>query len=326
MLNDTALRQQLPHVLSSTNLGFLGDRYQGKVRDNYSVGTSRVLVTTDRLSCFDVVVTSIPFKGQVLNQLAVYWLNATKSIVPNHLLAVPDSNVVVGRQADVLPVEVVVRAYLAGSAWRDYSAGKLLSGVKVPAGLKMSERLSAPIITPSTKAAHGSHDMPISEAEVLSQGLVERKLWEKIRETALALFELGRAEVAKRGLLLVDTKYEFGLVDGKLTLVDELHTLDSSRFWVESSYDQRFKAGQNPEMLDKEPTRQWLLERGYKGDGPVPEFTDDHRVAIARHYIDAYAKICGQAFEGEVGPVEPRIESNLRRWQLESSKALPIGW
>ena len=314
MINQADLHRQLEFVLTDTDFSFLGARYAGKVRENYSAGDRRYLITSDRLSCFDVVVTSIPFKGQVLNQLAAFWFNKTSSIIPNHIIDIPDPNVMVVRSCKVLPVEVVVRGHLAGSAWRDYTAGRAVSGIQLPPGLANFSKLPEPLLTPSTKAAHGDHDTPISEAEIVSSGLVDKNLWAQVHETALALFAAGQAEAARHGLILADTKYEFGTVDGKLILVDEIHTLDSSRYWIESSFSQRTAAGSSPEMLDKEPTRQWLLEKGFNGNGPIPEFTPEHRVQIAQHYTGSYERITGLPFAGEVGPVRERIEARLREY------------
>lgn len=317
MIQDSQLKAQIPYVLTATDFQFLGEKYGGKVRDNYTRGDVRFLITSDRLSCFDVVVTSIPFKGQVLNQIASYWFEKTKDIVPNHIIDLPDPNVMVGRTCAVMPVEVVVRSYLTGSAWRDYQAGKAISGITLPAGMRASEKLPQPIITPSTKADKGSHDKPISEAEILSSGIVERKLWEKIREVSFALFERGQSKAAQQGLILVDTKYEFGLYKGHLYLVDEIHTLDSSRYWVASTYKERFERGETPEMLDKEPVRQWLLQQGFSGDGKIPEFSEARRVEIARHYVDSCSRITGVEFEAEVGDVNKRIEQRLRNYQVK---------
>ena len=313
MISDADLFKQLEYVLSETNYPFLGKRYVGKVRDNYVKDGVRYLIATDRLSCFDVVVTTIPFKGQVLTQLAQHWFKLSKDIIEDHIIDIPDPNVMVVKNCEILPVEIIVRGYITGSAWRDYQAGKAISGITLPAGLRPSEKLPEIIITPSTKAEKGSHDTPISEAEILSSNLVARPLWEKTKETALALFALGQREAAKSGLILVDTKYEFGLLNGKLILADEIHTLDSSRYWVAESYSQRFLSGEPPVMLDKEPTRQWLLSKGYMGDGPIPEFTDTHRAQIARHYIDSFTKITREEFKGEVGSVVERIEERLKK-------------
>lgn len=268
-------------------------------------------MTTDRLSCFDIIVTTIPFKGQVLNQLALYWFEKASSIVPVHVVSSPDPNVIVGREAQVVPIEVVVRGYLAGSAWRDYEAGRSISGVSLPQGMKRSQKLPQPILTPSTKAKKGDHDEPISEDTIVAQKIVSEDLWQQIRTAALRLFDLGTKVAAQKGLILVDTKYEFGLCDGELMLVDELHTLDSSRYWVASEYVSRFQSGQDQVMLDKEPTRQWLISKGFMGEGPIPYFTDEHRVSIAKHYIQSYEKITGRSFEPVPGPALKRIENTL---------------
>lgn len=311
MISDNDLFTQLDFVLEATHFESIGERYEGKVRDTYRRGDERILITTDRLSCFDRVVTSVPFKGQVLNQLAVHWFGLTEHIVPNHLIEVPDPNVMRVRNCQIVPVEVVVRGYLAGSAWRDYAAGRPVSGVVFPPGMRFGDELPEPTLTPSTKAVKGLHDEPVSEQEIVARGMVESGVWGAIREAALALFDLGQRESAARGLVLVDTKYEFGLIDGELVLADEIHTLDSSRYWVAGTLGPRLDRGEDPEMLDKEPTRQWLLQQGFKGDGTIPDFTAAHRVDIARHYIDCFERISARSFGGQVGPVLPRIAAAL---------------
>ena len=318
MLTDQLLHDQLQYVLTGTDFPWLGEKYEGKVRDSYVDGEIRYLITTDRLSCFDVVVTTVPFKGQVLNQLAVSWFRESESIVQNHIIDVPDPSVMVTQNCEILPVEVIVRGYLTGSAWRDYEAGKAISGVRLPEGLRPSQLLDEVIITPSTKAEKGSHDMPISEEEILASKLVDPKIWEGVKEAAFALFALGQQRADEQGLILVDTKYEFGLLNGTFVLADEIHTLDSSRYWIKETYRDRFEKGEAPQMLDKEPTRQWLLEQGYQGDGPIPEFTDEHRVAIARRYIDSFELISGSSFEGTIGSVVDRIGDNLQRYKKAS--------
>lgn len=316
MLTDSDLRTQLPFVLNETSLDFLGEKYSGKVRDNYTCGDVRYLITSDRLSCFDVVVTTVPFKGEVLNRVAAHWFARTNDILPNHLLDMPDPAVMVVKNCEVLQIEVIVRAYITGSAWRDYEAGREISGVRLAPGLRASQKLPEPILTPSVKAPKGQHDEPISEREILAGNLVPAALWEQIREAAFGLFAIGSRRAEERGLILVDTKYEFGLYKGKLTLVDEIHTLDSSRYWIRATYQDLFEKGAAPQMLDKEPTRQWLLSKGYKGEGKVPEFTDDHRVEISRHYIDSAEKIMGETFTAEVGPTHDRIERRLKGYRL----------
>lgn len=313
-MKEADIKAQLPHVLTATHFDFLGQRYEGKVRDNYSLGDTRFIITSDRLSAFDVVVTTIPFKGQVLNHLAAFWFKCTEQIIPNHIIDIPHSNAFVVKSCEILPVEVVVRAYLSGSAWRDYQAGKAVSGIKLPAGLRASQKLPETLITPSIKAPRGEHDTPISRAEIVSGGLVSEKLWSQVSEVALNLFAAGAKHAEQRGLILVDTKYEFGLYKGQLILADEIHTLDSSRYWIAATYAQRFESGESPEMLDKEPTRQWLLSQGYQGQGPVPHFSDEHRVDFARRYLDSAFKITGIELETKVGPVLPQVEAALRAY------------
>ncbi|MBI5390076.1 phosphoribosylaminoimidazolesuccinocarboxamide synthase [Candidatus Woesearchaeota archaeon] len=312
MTNREILHKQLSHTLKETNFPQLGQRYVGKVRDNYTLGKKRVIITTDRLSAFDKVLTTIPFKGQVLNQLAAFWFEQTKQIIPNHVITIPDPNVMVVKECSVFPIEMVVRGYLAGSAWRDYQAGKDISGIKLSKGMKMSQKFPTPLLTPSTKAATG-HDEHISREEILRQKLVDPKLYEQMERIALALFKKGTEVVAKQGLILVDTKYEFGLLDGKLVLADEIHTPDSSRFWYADTYEDLFKAGKDQRMLDKEFLRQWLIrEKKYMGDGPLPNIPDDIRVEVAWRYIKAYEEITGTLFKAVVGDPLQRIEQNLK--------------
>ena len=310
----------IPTPLQETNFTWLGERYVGKVRDSYVRDRARVLIATDRLSAFDRVITTVPGKGQVLTQLAKFWFNRCASVVENHVIDVPDPCVMIGREVSIIPVEVVVRGYVAGSAWRDYIAGNLVSGVKLPPGLREFDRLLQPILTPSTKEAFGKHDMPISEAEIVSRGLVTGPLWERIRETALRLFEVGTKELDGRGLLFADTKYEFGLLDGRLVLADEIHTLDSSRFWVAASYEERLHRGEAPEMLDKEPIRRWLMERNFKGDGPLPVIPDEYRMELVRHYAKSFTMITGIECAIDTSDPLDRIERNLRSYFKIPSK------
>lgn len=312
MISKEILYNQLQFVLDETNFDFLGKKYRGKVRDTYSKNGNLYLIASDRLSCFDRVLTSIPFKGEVLTRLAHQWFELSKNIIANHVIDVPDPNVMLVSECQIVPIEVVVRAYLTGSAWREYSAGQPTSGIHFPKGLKINQRLPHVTLTPSTKAPQGDHDEPISETEIIKRGIVSQKLWSEIREAALNLFAFGEEVALQRGLILVDTKYEFGLKDGKLLLADEIHTLDSSRYWVKDTYEKAFVEGTAPEMLDKEPIRQWLLSQGFKGDGPIPAFSDDYRIELSKHYISAYERISGKSFQGEVGSVRDRIEKKLK--------------
>jgi len=301
-------------ALDGTQFSWLGERYQGKVRDCYVRDAQRVLIATDRLSAFDRVLTTIPGKGQVLTQMAMYWFEKTQSIVPNHVIACPDPCVMVVREVSIIPIEVVVRGFLAGSAWRDYEAGRPISGITLPPGLREFDQLEEPIVTPATKAAVGSHDLPISERELIDRRLVSEAVWSQVREIALALFECGRQEVEKRGLLFVDTKYEFGILDGRVVLADEIHTLDSSRFWVKESYESLRREGKAPEMLDKEPIRRWLMDRGFMGEGEPPTIPDTYRLELREYYRSSAARITGGDIALDDSEPLSRIESNLRSY------------
>ena len=311
---DPLLSEQLGHTLAETHLDGLGERYRGKVRDVYRQRDRVFLVATDRLSAFDRVLTTIPFKGEVLNRIAQFWFEKTKDVVPNHVLDAPDPNVTVARATKPYPVEVVVRGYLTGSLWRDVEKGAHTAyGLDIPPEMKKDAPFPEPILTPSTKAPVGEHDEPLSEAEVVRRGIVPAREWARIRESALALFRAGQAWCRTRGLLLVDTKYEFGAVGGALYVIDEMHTPDSSRFWRASSYAERFAAGADQAMLDKENVRQWLIrEKGFSGHGPLPVIPEDVRVKTAELYLGAYAEITGTALKPVVGDVEARIRKNLQ--------------
>ena len=318
MVDRSVIQKQLQHTFDGIDLSGLGPKISGKVRDSYVVGDKRVLVTSDRLSAFDRVLTTIPFKGQLLNQMAAYWFSSTQHIVQNHIIYHPHPNVFIAQQAQILPIEVVIRGYLTGSAWRDYTAGKDISGINLPKGMRRSERFENPLITPSTKAEAGFHDEPISSEEIISKGIVEKKIWEEVCETALKLFAFGTKKAAEHGLILVDTKYEFGLVkqpngSQKLILADEIHTQDSSRYWLSDGYDQAFEQGQDPNMLDKEFVRRWLMEQGYMGEGTPPQFTDEFRVQTAEKYIAAFEQITGCSFYPKIGSVEAEIKEAVEQ-------------
>ena len=313
MLSRELIAEQLQHTLEGIDLPNAGERIRGKVRDSYVVGDKRILIASDRLSAFDVVLTTIPFKGLLLNQLAAYWFEQTKHIVPNHMISSPHPNVFITKEVNILPVEVIIRGYLAGSAWRDYQAGKPVSGIELPEGLKQFERLPEPLLTPSTKAEIGQHDEPISSEQIVEQGLVEASLWKKVGQTALELFRFGTQKAEEQGLILVDTKYEFGLLEDEsgeqqLVLADEVHTQDSSRYWILDSYQQAFDSGEAPTMLDKEFVRRWLIDKGYMGEGEPPEIDAEFRVDTTLKYIEAYEKITGLEFNAEVGSVKEAIE------------------
>jgi phosphoribosylaminoimidazole-succinocarboxamide synthase len=314
MIPDDVLRAQLPHTLRQIDLPALGDLYRGKVRDNYSRGDRIVMVTTDRVSAFDHVLGTIPFKGEVLSRLTMFWFDKVKDIAPTHVLDAPDPSVMVVKRAKAFPVEIVIRGYITGSLWRDYQAGKAGAyGIDWKRGLRKDQRFDQPIITPSTKAEYGRHDEPISEAEILRQKLVSPEIWNQATDVARRLFARGQEWAASRGLILVDTKYEMGMADGKLVVIDEIHTPDSSRYWMAAGYEERFRSGSEQEMLDKENIRQWLIkEHGFSGHGTPPALTDDVRVMLAGKYIEAFERLTGERFESEVGSVAARIERNLK--------------
>lgn len=306
--------KSVPPSLEVTEFAWLGKRYQGKVRDSYTQGTQRILIATDRLSAFDRGICSVPGKGQVLTQMARYWFERTAHIARNHVISVPDPAVMVVHEVKIIPIEVVVRGYLAGSAWRDYAANRPVSGVTLPRGLREFDQLENPIITPSTKEAVGSHDMPISEAEIIAQKLVMASVWDQVRATALELFTFATTELAERGLLLADTKYEFGLLGDTLVLADEIHTLDCSRFWIRDSYEAALREGRAPDMLDKEPIRRWLMQQGFSGEGEVPTVSDEYRLELREYYRASAARVTGQELQLDDTPPTKRIEANLRRF------------
>jgi phosphoribosylaminoimidazole-succinocarboxamide synthase len=296
----------------------LSDRREGKVRLSWALpGNRRLLVTTDRLSAFDRVLAGVPWKGQVLNQLAAWWFTTTRDLVANHLLSTPDENATVAVAATPLPVEVVVRGHITGvtdtSLWTRYAAGaRVIDGHRLPEGLRKNEPLPAPIITPTTKAADGGHDEPLSRAEVVERGLVEARQWDQVCDAALAVFDRGRAVAEAAGLILADTKYEFGLApDGELLLIDEVHTPDSSRFWERSSYDERLRGGDEPESLDKEPVRRAFAELGYRGHGDPPAVPAEVWSQTSQRYIHAYERLTGSTFERGAYPVAARLVSHL---------------
>lgn len=315
MMTDDQLLAQLPHTLRQLDLPALGELYRGKVRDNYSRGDRIVMITTDRVSAFDHVLGTIPFKGEILSRLTTFWFDKVKDIAPVHLLEAPDPSVMVVKRARPFPVEIIVRGYITGSLWRDYQSGKSGAyGIRWPAGLRKDQQLDEPVLTPSTKAEYGKHDEPISEAEILRQGLVDPAVWEEARAVALRLFQRGQEWARSRGLILVDTKYEMGTEpsSAKLVVIDEIHTPDSSRYWITQGSQERFERGQDQQMLDKENIRQWLIqEHGFSGQGKPPPLTDAVRVSLARTYVNLYELLTGETFRAEVGSVEERIKRNL---------------
>ena len=316
---DAKLLQELcRRTLERTDFRGLGRREEGKVRDSYVGEKRRTIVVTDRVSCFDVVVGTIPAKGQVLNQLAAFWFEKTRAVAANHLISVPDPNVSVVRELSVLPVEFVMRGYLTGvtstSIWTAYARGdEFYCGHRLPKGLRKHERLPEPLLTPSTKAKKGDHDEPVSRAEVIERGLVSEALYDRAAKLAATLFRAGQQWAESRGLILADTKYELGLDEtGTLVVADEIHTPDSSRYWYRDGYEQALAQGGDPKALDKEYVRRWLVsERGYRGDGAPPPLPDEVRCEAARRYVEAYERVTGQPFAVDAEPPEPRIRRNL---------------
>jgi phosphoribosylaminoimidazole-succinocarboxamide synthase len=314
MISESQLRAQLPHTLRQADFPTLGQLYRGKVRDNYSQGDRIVMITTDRVSAFDHVLGTIPFKGELLSRLTSFWFEKVKDLAPTHLLDAPDPSVMVVKRAKALPVEIIIRGYITGSLWRDYQAGKAGAyGIAWAGGLKKDQAFDEPVITPSTKAEYGRHDEPISEAAIVAQGLVAPEVWREAVAIARRLFARGQEWARSRGLILVDTKYEMGIdPQGQLIVIDEIHTPDSSRYWVADSYGERFAKGQDPEMLDKENIRQWLIqEHGFSGHGTPPALSDDVRVMLATKYLELYERLTGEPFVSDVGNVAERIGRNL---------------
>lgn len=315
---DALLRAQLGRTIAATDLPELGHKIEGKVRDCYVANGRRVLVATDRISAFDVVLGTIPFKGQVLNQIAAHWFELARDVAPNHVLSVPDPNVTVAVDCAPLPVEFVMRAYLTGSTktsiWVHYEGGgREFAGHALADGLQRNQRLDKAILTPSTKAERGGHDETVSRAELIRRGVVSAEDFDQAAVLCARLFAFGQAEAARRGLILVDTKYEIGRrPDGSLCFIDEIHTPDSSRYWFADDYADRFARGEPPRALDKDFVRNALLAQGYRGDGPPPPLSDELRVEAARRYIALYELVTGKVFVPSAEDPVARIRANLR--------------
>jgi phosphoribosylaminoimidazole-succinocarboxamide synthase len=310
------IRDHLDRTIEKTQLPALGKRYEGKVRDTYRSGDRIILVTSDRISAFDHVLRqTIPFKGQVLNQTAAFFFDATEDLVPNHVRSVPDPNVTVATACDPIPLEFVVRGYLEGHAWREYKRGvRTLCGKPLPDGLRQGEQLPEPILTPATKAEEG-HDEDISRAEAIDRGVIDADTFDRLEAYALQLFERGSELAKENGLLLVDTKYEFGRrSDGTLVLIDEVHTPDSSRYYYQDGYEERLADGETQEQLSKEFVREWLMDHGFQGkEGQtLPDLPDDFRVTVAERYIELFETVTGASFDPDLHPdPESRIRQAL---------------
>ncbi len=316
MLSDKKIESAIPHALNSINIPGLGKKIQGKVRDIYVKGDKRIQITTDRQSAFDYILGLVPYKGAVLNQVSSFWFEKTKHIVPNHILSVPDPNVSVVKNCQPIPVEMVVRGYMTGvtttSIWYSYEKGEReIYGIKFPEGMRKNQKLPQFVITPTTHAQIGQHDERLTREQIIGKKLVDGTLYKKMEEVTLALFEFGSKLAEKQGLILVDTKYEFGLYPsadgGELTLIDEIHTPDSSRFWIAKTYQEKFAKGEEPESLSKEFLRLWYREHGYDGKGKPQQMPGHLSVRLAHLYIQTYEILTGKEFESFDYPIEKRI-------------------
>ena len=312
------LQEQCARTLGQTDFEGLGRAHRGKVRDSYVTDDGRrTIVVSDRVSCFDVVVGTLPFKGQVLNQIAAFWFEHTKHICQNHLLEVPDPCVSVVKECRTLPVEFVMRGYLTGSSptsiWTAYEAGaREYCGHPLADGMQAHQALPEPLLTPTTKAPKGQHDELISRDALIARGDISAELFDEGAAVCQALFAAGQAHAASRGLILVDTKYELGVDEhGKIIVIDEIHTPDSSRYWYRDRYERALAEGKTPEALDKEYVRRWLIEQGFRGEGPPPELPLEVRCEAARRYIEAFEQITGTDFEPNTEPPEARVRRNL---------------
>jgi phosphoribosylaminoimidazole-succinocarboxamide synthase len=317
MVSDDVIRAQLTKTLEKTDFPSLGSKYEGKVRDCYTRDGKRTIVVTDRISAFDVVLGTIPFRGQVLNRIAAHWFELAKDLVPNHVISVPDPQVTVAVECQLLPVEFVMRSYLTGvtstSIWSHYQKGsREFCGHELPDGMRKNQRLERALLTPSTKAEKGGHDESVSREQILAMGALSAADFDAAAEMCARLFAFGQQKAAERGLILVDTKYEIGRrPDGTLCFIDEIHTPDSSRYWYADDYEARFARGEEPRGLDKEYVRRTLADRGYKGDGPPPPLGDDVRCEAARRYMALAELITGKPFVPDTEDPATRIARNL---------------
>ena len=319
MISQNELLQLNSLALDETNLPLQG-KQSGKVRDWYDLPNGkRLIVTTDRLSAFDRNLACVPYKGQVLNQLSAWWFKQTEDIIPNHLVSIPDPNAAIVQRVMPIPVEVIIRGYITGvtstALWYRYSLGEReIYGYKFSDGLRKNQQLPEPIITPTTKGGATGHDERLTCAEVVEKGLLDSKTWDQIQGAALAIFKRGQEVAKQAGLILVDTKYEFGLTDdGSVILIDEVHTPDLSRFWLDRTYAHRFESGLEPENFDKEFVRIAYADKGYRGDGEIPSMPENLWAAVSERYITIYEMLTGEKFEAASYPIEPRLEKNLKK-------------
>lgn len=317
--------EALNHTLDQSDFPTLGAKYEGKVRDNYSRDGKRTIIVTDRISAFDRILGTLPLKGQLLNHVAAWWFDKTADVAPNHVIAVPDPNVLIAHECTPLPVEMVVRGYLTGttstSIWVHYEKGaRTFCGHALPDGLKKHQRLPAPLLTPSTKAAKGGHDVSASRSEILAISGMAPADFDQAADMAMALFAAGQRIAADRGLILVDTKYELGRThDGRIVVIDEIHTPDSSRYWYADDYAALTAAGKEPRALDKEYVRRWFVDHGYRGEGDPPVMDDGVRIEAARRYIQAFELLTGTPFVPDWADPQKRVEKSLRAF-LEANR------
>lgn len=308
------------NILKTITLRGLGRKHQGKTRDFYIKNEKRIIIATDRISAFDRILGYIPQKGTVLTQLSKFWFEKTKDIVPNHYISSPDPNILIVKNAKLIPIEMVVRGYITGvtgtSIWGSYEKGeRTIYGIQFPNGLQKNQKLQKPIITPTTKAEKG-HDERLTKKDIIAKGIASKKMYEQMEQIALKLFKRGTDICKKKGLILVDTKYEFGILDKKLILIDEIHTPDSSRFWIAKTYMNRFKKGQEPENFDKEFLRIWFSSKGYKGKGAPPKMNKSFIRKVSKRYQDVYKKITGKNLEIRSYSMEKEIAQNLKNLSI----------
>lgn len=317
MVSQKTVIENIPLALKTVNIPKFGKKHQGKVRDSYQLNDKRIIITTDRQSAFDRVLGFIPFKGQVLTELSEFWFNKTSDIIQNHLIVVPDPNVMLVKNCQVIPIEIIVRGYITGvtdtSIWGSYEKGeRVIYGIKFPEGLKKNQKLERPVITPTTKAEQG-HDERLTEKDILQRRIVTPLIWKQMKKATLELFKRGQTICDKAGIILVDTKYEFGFDEkGKLILVDEIHTPDSSRYWIKKTYKKRFLKGKEPESYDKEPLRIWFKKQGFTGKGKIPKMPPEFIAKMSKLYMGIYEKITGKRFVPDITEnANKRIKNNL---------------
>lgn len=316
MISEDRIRAELDSTLETTEYSGLPDFSHGKVRDWLQTGDKRIIVVSDRISAFDCILGTIPFKGQVLNQIAAFWFEKTKDIVHNHVIEVPDPNIMIVHECEQLPLEFVVRGYITGvtktSAWYNYEQGvRDFCGNKLPEGLKKDQKLSVPIVTPTTK--HEKHDRNVSRREAIDEGLIDGETFDKAAEICLKLYGRAVEFAASRGLIFVDTKYELGRLHGELIVSDEVNTPDSSRYWFADTYQELFKAGEPQRKIDKEYVREWLADQGFRGEGTPPPLSDEVRIEAAKRYIQAYELVTGEEFVVSDEPVKDRVGAALHK-------------